>query len=35
MLIGIDENNIKSLKESFNNMSSNCGTCHKKFKNKK
>ena len=35
MLIGINENNIISLKESFNNMSSNCGTCHKKFKNKK
>ena len=34
MLININEKNIKSLKKSFNNMSSNCSSCHKKFKNK-
>ena len=35
MLIDIDDKNIISLKENFNKMSSNCGACHKKFKNKK
>lgn len=35
MLNNINEKNIKALKQSFNNMASNCGSCHKKFKNKK
>jgi cytochrome c556 len=30
----IEEKNITLLKKSFNSMASNCGTCHKKFKNK-
>ena len=35
MLINIKENDIQALRISFNNMSANCGSCHKKFKNKK
>jgi|TARA_B110000196_G_C21145128_1_gene666156 cytochrome c556 len=35
MLINIDVKDIISLKESFNDMSTNCSSCHKKFKNKK
>jgi cytochrome c556 len=35
MLSNINKKNITLLKKSFNNMASNCGSCHKKFKNKK
>ena len=35
MLTSIEEMNAESLKKNFNNMTSNCGSCHKKFKNKK
>ena len=35
MLVNIEGKNIESLKKSFNNMASNCSSCHKKFKNKK
>ena len=34
MIINIDDENIDDLNTSFHNMTSNCGTCHKKFKNK-
>ena len=34
MLQDIENQNIVSLKNNFNQMSSNCGTCHKKFKSK-
>ena len=34
MLINIDDENINDLNNSFKKMTSNCGTCHKKFKNK-
>ena len=34
MLINIDKKDSKFIKKSFNNMSSNCSSCHKKFKNK-
>ena len=26
---------VEGVKENFENMTSNCGSCHKKFKNKK
>lgn len=35
MLADIENKNLSNLKISFNNMASNCGTCHKKFKKKK
>lgn len=35
MLINIDNKDLSNLKISFNNMASNCGSCHKKFKKKK
>ena len=34
MLIDIEENNIVALTKNFTKMSSNCASCHKKFKNK-
>ena len=34
MIDSIDNKNIELLKKNFNNMSKNCGSCHKKFKNK-
>ena len=35
MLLNIRSKDLIFLKESFNKMSSNCGSCHKKFKNKR
>ena len=35
MLAHIKKKNLINLKKSFNNMASNCSSCHKKFKNKK
>ena len=35
MLISLEDKDNTSLKENFENMTSNCGSCHKKFKNKK
>ena len=34
MLVHIENQDIDLLKQSFNKMSSNCSSCHKKFKNK-
>ena len=34
MLIDIENKDIVSLKKNFNDMSTNCSSCHKKFKNK-
>ena len=33
LYLSIDNEDSVSLMENFNIMSSNCGTCHKKFKN--
>jgi len=35
MLASIDNKDSTNLKKNFNNMASNCSSCHKKFKKKK
>ena len=35
MLVSINEKDSINLKQNFNNMASNCSSCHKKFKKKK